>query len=1050
MSAEAPVATRAHTFHVDLSEALPDHDYVVVAPGHEQTLLAHTDASRQLLTAKNANSVRAARLGAATHFTSSAVMMPVSRAYRVHVKAVPHDSTQPSFVHAAAICVPKSDLAINEQADEPINWVTTAQAFLFHHPDLQTPDPQVSAIVMEHLSFETNPTNYALIEQLAEEMAIAGPPTTDPNKGWATLVPFTTEEGETLHLQNPTPDIQEKAGDAMTAVMISTKNDLRLQDRKWTFTEGVSTEDSSVHVPQLAAAIRTGAAGDAWKATVDNVNIVHGMHVSVTVLDQTERRVRIRVENTYIRYLGAYIQFLDVDMQPMNTPTWRPDRGSFFNNDMQYANFRGLGSVRPVTTVMSIPVVRDPGTLDVEVTFPEGAVAAGIFGCGIGTGVQPHPRANLYGGLMTGLANFAIPGLLLGFGIAGETYGPLYDLLNDREVIAHLIVTGLYLYGAMFAYEGIAHGRMNWRAFASLSQLIFSKAMKKILNWVTLKLSGGAVRNAIPFGGWIVLAMNTAAGILQIARTIVDVATSPWSIPNRLSTTIDSTVTIFPDPRYCVFPQPPAGRKASCTVSMIFQANRPTVTSTIANISGTSLEASFSNQLGGRVKFEANFYIDTWLAGTASTGWLPNDQQNTTSITLILLQNPVPLHEESVYVHSQILTYQNDGYRWTTTARAPASTIANTDPSQSGNAISVWRGLTLSQRHARLGWAWKAAGLGIPSSSGTRGTQLFAMQTIDIPGMPTCRDSFPSAGFDAPTQIIFDHYPPKFLMENDEWVIEHNRPVPDPKDVDLGAYWVDPRKAALDAEAGGGYHLRKIDGSFDLSPAQPSYGRFPWAPDSLVIHPTGHVVAINTRYAKFMVLQLSPTGRTDILTPLAHTFAGTGMDFAGSGGRAGLLVNPVAVTCTYDGTILILERHRIQAFDTHANPVNAFKDSDGKASPFLPIDPSPTYLDITCSGNQDLAYIHVLSYRDRGRNPSDYDMAIYQFGKNAPSNNPLVTTSSFPAARIATDMWHSVYALNWEMTTNGQGRSAGPAQGNGAGPAGRTVPSISLWMPPVP
>jgi hypothetical protein len=83
-----------------------------------------------------------------------------------------------------------------------------------------------------------------------------------------------------------------------------------------------------------------------------------------------------------------------------------------------------------------------------------------------------------------------------------------------------------------------------------------------------------------------------------------------------------------------------------------------------------------------------------------------------------------------------------------------------------------------------------------------------------------------------------------------------------------------------------------------------------------------------------------------------------------------------------------------------------------------------------------------------GSDPSDYKVAIYQYGDQAPAVNPLVETSGVPAARLAVDMWHSLYTLNYAMTAN-DGVSAGPV-GAGTGPAGRTVPSISEWLPPVP
>ena len=74
--------------------------------------------------------------------------------------------------------------------------------------------------------------------------------------------------------------------------------------------------------------------------------------------------------------------------------------------------------------------------------------------------------------------------------------------------------------------------------------------------------------------------------------------------------------------------------------------------------------------------------------------------------------------------------------------------------------------------------------------------------------------------------------------------------------------------------------------------------------------------------------------------------------------------------------------------------------------------------------------------------PANYRMAIYQYGTQAPAANPLVVTDQIPAARLFVDMWHTLYTLNYAMTTDGAGNPAGPAA-SGTGPAGRTVPSIS-------
>jgi hypothetical protein len=208
-----------------------------------------------------------------------------------------------------------------------------------------------------------------------------------------------------------------------------------------------------------------------------------------------------------------------------------------------------------------------------------------------------------------------------------------------------------------------------------------------------------------------------------------------------------------------------------------------------------------------------------------------------------------------------------------------------------------------------------------------------------------------------------------------------------------------------------------------------------------------------------MITQLTGgAGLADNNIPLALTFAGQALNFNGSDGRAGLLFTPVAVTCSYDGTILVLEQlssqgfniARLQAFDLNGNPVNCFQDGSGKPSPFLIIPANVTYLDVAAVGDNYTTYLYVLYYANDGSHVSDYSMAIYQYGQGAPKGNLLVTTTNIPAARLNVDMWHTLYTLNYAMTQDGKGNNAGPSGGTGTGPAGRTVPSVSEWLPPLP
>ena len=609
--------------------------------------------------------------------------------------------------------------------------------------------------------------------------------------------------------------------------------------------------------------------------------------------------------------------------------------------------------------------------------------------------------------------------------------------------------------------------KMNWGALTGLFKALFSKGATQLLVWAEAQMAEGAIADELPFAGWIMFGINIAISAAQMAETIVEVATSEWNIPNNIALTLTTAVTVHPDPVHGTFPVPPSGQNARCTVKLIYQnQNRPTKIDShdvSAGFSGDTLAASFpGNTLGGQVKFEVDFTIGNWLAAKATTGWMNNDALTVKAVNLYLVEFPKPLTINSVFSHTALLVYQAGHYGWQQTATAPTATVTNTNTAPTGNAISIWAGLTLSQRANMLGLAWKAAGTGLSSCVSGADGQLYAMLNSVIPNVKQSADKFPNCGLDGQTLLVYDPYPPKFLMQNGQWVLDPvtQRPCPDPTNIQLGDYYIDPRKASNAQEADGGYHLRKVvlDNStpFDMGADQLSYGRFPLALDSVVLHPGGYAIAVNRECKKLQITPLALNGANDADLPLARVYAGEAIVAQ----RPGLLFHPVAVSCSYDGTILVLEDTksdtgnnslilaRIQAFDLRGRPVKRFFDDLGNATPFLELSTTGanTYLDLAVVGDQKMTYLYVLYYTGDGAQPSDYHLAIYQYGETAPAINPLVITDNVAAAKVAVDLWHSAYVLNWDMVTNGQGQHAGPTGGS-TGLDGRTVPSVSLWVP---
>jgi hypothetical protein len=1094
---------KMHTvFHADLSDAHPGEEYWLHAMGKKYALIAHTPETLAKARAGGAAALASVCDEHLTHYTQMPVYLPADRVVRVHLKhtmkTFPGAGGETGVSHCAIHIPPAAALKGAHGTPETamhtaINYVTTAQGLMFHHADLINVDPTTTTTIYGYMTGVKAISDQ--FQSLALIMRQMGPPT--ENSGWANLLPFTPPASDlkgcdgktTYYMQQPTQDLMTQAGPVMTSMMQATKNDLTLAGvppvaggyKKWTLQPGTSVQAPAANRNNAAGMEALGsveALGDGtWQAALANTGTVTGLTATISVLSASNRQISLTFNNTYIRYLAGYIQFLDASNNPVSVPSWSPDDPGIIYKamtvgDIQYDDLRFLGYIGPVDNVMAIPIAADPGVLQVNITFPPNAVKAMIYGSGLGTGSDLWPKTPIVGGLLTGLLNLGVPAFMLAFGAAAQSYKPLYDIVNtlssNNAFVSVVVIGGVAFFGGQFGVSAY-HKQMNWKAFSTLSQLLFNQAATKLLLWVEVETAGEAAADEIPFAGWIMLALNIGTGIAQMAETIVEVATSDWNIGNSISLTVTTNVTIHPDPRHRAFPQGPAGDAVTYDVKMIFQdQNRPTVTvtgSVPAGTTPTTLQASFpGNTLGGQVKFEADFYIGTWLAGKATTGFMGNNVDDVTQVDVFLIQFPIPLTAKSVYLHTSLLTYQNGNYQWQPTANVPTGTIANANTSSTGNAISLWTGLALSQRYGMLGAAWKAAGMGITSCVSGQGGQLFAMQNVDIPGEPMNSVIFPVCGLDGSTLLVYDPYPPKFQMNNGQWVIgPDGNPVPDPADTPLGEYYVDPRKASNDPSVDGGYHLRSVT----LSPATPfnmgsnllSYGRMLYPPDSMALHPSGHYIAVNSQYARIMIGSLQPGGVADTDLPLANVYSGQ----AQAPDRPGLLFHPVAVSCANDGTIFILEDTksagsnnsvvlaRVQSFDLNGNPVNRFFDDNGNPGSFLNLSTtgSNTYLDIAAVGDPTMTYLYVLYYTGDGTVAADYNMSIYQYGKTAPATNPLVTTPNIPAARVAVDMWHTAYTLNYDMVTDGKGNPAGPKNAT-TGPGGRTVPSISEWLPPVP
>ncbi|WP_135507143.1 hypothetical protein [Roseovarius aestuariivivens] len=1080
-------------FHADLSDAHPGEDYFLAHCGKRHRFVPHTEETLADAIGDAPHQQPHAALKGATHYIEAPVHMPADTVSRIHIRHTMRTfegSHGEEGISHSAMYFPHDEDAFATGAEmvhaTAIDYTSTAKTFLFHHPDLVTKDKKGAATILGLM----NNTNIAThINALATQMRMMGQPT--ETSGWATLEPFVEKSEEAnydpkswgTYRQHPTDQVQTAAFTPLKMLINQVNNLAALENVKWTVQPGmaVQTADGGPQVQKFATLLALPAKerlsaqqNDEWSVAVANSQAVNQLKFEVSVKDAAKNQINVKFENTAFRYLGLYARFFDAAGKAMSLPNWTVDDQPLSTKiiieafDNQYDDMRFIGMISPMNSVYAVPLP-PPGETEVTFTFPPGAVSCTLYGSGLGTGADLWPKTPALGGILTAVFNLGVPSMLLAVGAAAQSYKPLYDIVQKLSSNKKVMVAGALLIAAYIGGTSAANRKFNWSAATSVVKFLFESGVGKALAWAELEMAGGAIEDEIPFAGWIMLTINIAATAAQMAETIITIATSPWNIENKVAITISSTVDVFPDPRAQVFPQ---GSDRKYVVKMIYQNdNRPTVSYEHAvsdSAAPASLQAVFEgNTLGGQVKLEADFYVGDWLAGKATTGWINNNEAEMAQQNLYLVQYPRPLDSKSVYAHTQILTYSGGKYAWKVESTAPTATVASRDNSPTGNHFGDWTGLSLSQRKAMLGIGFQAAGTGLPQCGQTTpGGQLFTFQTVAIPGMLDIAEKFPSCGFAGKSRMVFDYFPPKFLMDSSgNWAKgpDGKIPTPDPKDIDLGEYYIDPRPETLPTEKGGGYHLRKValDATtpFDMDPAQPSYGRFPLFPDSITLHPSLQVIGVNSSTKKLMVARLQVAGAADTDVPLADFAAGPATDPS----RPGLMFYPVAVSCAYDGTILVLEDTsadpdhngqqvaRISAYDLSMNPIERFVDSAGQPTYWLYLSGATgaTYVDMQTVGDELMTYIYVLSYKGAGINPSDYAMAVYTYGKKPPAQNPLVTTPNMAAAGLAVDMWHTVYTQNYAMVTDGAGKPAGPTVA-GAGPDGRTGPSISMWLPPLP
>jgi hypothetical protein len=769
-----------------------------------------------------------------------------------------------------------------------------------------------------------------------------------------------------------------------------------------------------------------GARGDTsayW--TVNDLTPHHGFEQSGE-LSFVDNKFSISFLNNWLRWLSGYVQFLGPDGKPVKPEGWKSMvpgglAGVYDSDTTKYVSI-----FSSTNTILAIPVGNTPTAM--AFPWPSNASSVRLLAGGLGRtgGIQGQDGAYhgswdgqvcTPGAIFTGIFNFGIPTMCL---IAGASVS-----LSTLNGLAKSII-GIVLDAAAAIVSGPVSSAIQGGntttlliAFADLIPRLLLDAPDLAVQ-IDLAVAEGAAEEATPIFGWIALAVSVLTDVALLAQSTAEVALSPATFEIVASRAIDAQWTLLPD--------------ASHQNTWPLEATHYIVTATYRDGTSRSVDGVLTgspqtgpitvyfdqqnaNRLpaGGDVKFTARFYSDTgWLAGAAATDFMSaNIAGNLLTVPqMAITENLVPLTSSTVYQFDARLACDQAGVRsWTRDGGPSTATVKNLSSSNIGTNLAQLVGMTVSQDTSEIGYTWQASGQDLPlGGPGPVNTgQMFAFQSLDDRTVPNEQLRSVPFGFATKPLLVFDRSGP---ASGDGHNFGHN-------------FWIDPRDSL--------YHVRRVAlggaGRFDLSTGV-SWGRFNEQIDAAVVHPSGVVVGISTANSKLEVLSLAAGETTDARAPLANLFAGYGS-------RPGLMHGPVAVAATPNAGVIVLEPGdsslagggaRLQSFDLAGNPAPIFAGKSAVAALKDEGRAPVTLLDLAVESR---GYIYVLKYLNDGSQLADYRLDLYN-----PDGSWLSQTASLSAARMAVDLWRTLYTLDFATLAKPGG--------------GGTEPSVSIWLPSAP
>jgi hypothetical protein len=908
------------------------------------------------------------------------------------------------------------DLLEEQALLDTTDWAT---AMVNMHPEMLSVEPHSGAYIQtQHI--QANP----FTPRLAEILGSVGPAapqqsaSLDNDSGWATLVPLTDPNGDTLRstrgnnkgLNLYTPQWQPQINSQFVAPVLqpalrAVKNDTSLgADVTNSPTTGLlgtiwNRSDGVTSVNQSPGAANTASNNASY--TLKSISQTqNGYSCSATTATGSgSTSVKLSTSNWFLRYLGVWLQFLDANGKVVpvsNLPSGLVPEATHVTSNNEFL----IGSISPEFTLYGVPI--SPSAFSYTFDFPvDVAASARILASGLGEGSHTFPETEQEGVIMTSLFNYAIPTALMLLGVSQQLplfvsllFIPLGLVLAKELALAGMGGTPSQLFTLLWTsfVRGVASG----------------PAFKAFLAEFTTLLTTSEVvddaEDAIPVAGFVLQALSALATIAEIYVTTVDVLQSPFTYEYDLVGTYDLSLVLLPDPK------DPGGFPAAAATYKVVASfdggapHRQTLSMPGNGVKSLPAVVFAGVPLGGRVTLTVGFYTaDGTQVGHGATGSILNvpPQGNAAGPTITITEDQLPIHAGTTYQHKQKIALDAQGNHEWICAPAPAVPATPSACGPNPGNICAYRSISYNSGAGNIGYAWQ--------SYSTHGCDSGTGQLDQLANLPSVDNGSNAQGMYAmgpcsligATKLVYDplgragmnFYVDTTNQDNLLRRVELNPPV------------------------------------FSSPLSNQAWGKFNLFPDDMLLHPSGAIVTINQTQSKMESLVLPATAMTDAqaaISLIADVHAGAGT-------RPGLFSAPAVATVNTEGVVLVVEsgNNRIHAVDVTGNPVRLFTKQPEPYFLYLTKTGSDAqYLDIAVEFN---GFIYILSYSN-----SVYRLDIYHGDQSG--TDPISTTMGFNAAKVTVDYWRNVYSLNYEvLTINGS-----------LPPSGVTEPSISQWIPTAP